>query len=77
MTYFSLPKIEFWEIFDTKFEEIQDVCSEILNLYNFGKIESTEVRGVLNRFDISLIVEEKKIDGIFKLKNNFIREKRR
>ena len=53
MIYFCLPKAEFWEIFDTKFEEIQDVCSEILGLYNYGKIEINEVKEILNKFNSS------------------------
>lgn len=51
MTYFCLPKAEFWEIFDTNFEEIQDVCSEIQGLYNYGKIEINEVKEILIKFN--------------------------
>jgi DNA-binding ferritin-like protein (Dps family) len=58
-----LPKAEFWEIFDTKLEEIQDVCSEILGLYNYGKIELKEVYDVLGKFDQNINVVEEKKEG--------------
>jgi hypothetical protein len=58
-----LPKAEFWEIFDTKLEDIQDVCSEILGLYNYGKIELKEVYDVLGKFDQNMNVVEEKKEG--------------
>ena len=58
-----MPKAEFWEIFDTKLEEIQDVCSEILGLYNYGKIELKEVYDVLGKFDQNINVVEEKKEG--------------
>lgn len=57
--YVVLPNnVKWWEAFDTRIEDIQEVTAEILNMYELGKIELNEVRKILINYSI---IEEEKI----------------
>lgn len=49
--FYPLPvEVNWWELFETSIYEIQEVCSEILSLYEIGQIDIKEVKIILRKF---------------------------
>lgn len=45
-----LPRIKWWEIYETRIDEIQEICSELMNLnenYSNNEIKISEIREIL------------------------------
>jgi transcription initiation factor TFIIIB Brf1 subunit/transcription initiation factor TFIIB len=51
---------KWWEVYETTIEEIQEVCAEILNLYEFGKVDLVEIKKIFRDHSPDIVVEEEK-----------------
>jgi hypothetical protein len=59
---FPLPSgFKWWEVYETSIEQIQEVCAEILNLYEVGRFELNEVKTVFRKYNPDIVVEEEKV----------------
>jgi hypothetical protein len=80
MYYFVLPNsVKWWETFDTKIEDVQDVAAEILNLFEIGKIDLNDIRIIMKKYSKEFNEEEEKrkmvkIEDVQGRKNEKIRK---